>query len=134
MENTWSGYGVRGPGMWKESYYCFKFYHFNSLLTFLIFIISLLFLFHFFHIFFTLRLPHSAFSEQPNKNTQVTDAPCKRKPLHGTLALEWFSFSQNVQFTFLIENRVSHRDAELISLQFLESNKISTPHFCEKSS
>jgi len=23
-------------------------------------------------------------------------APCKRRPLHGTLALEWFSFSRNV--------------------------------------
>ena len=41
-----------------------------------------------------------SFSKE-NKSTQVTanneiDAKCKRKPLHGTLAFEWFSFSQNI--------------------------------------
>ena len=43
-----------------------------------------------------------SFSKE-NKSTQVTakneiDASCKRKPLHGTLAFERFSFSQNVRW------------------------------------
>ena len=36
------------------------------------------------------------------KNTlkllQKLGTPCKRKPLHGTLAFEWISFSRDVRF------------------------------------
>jgi len=38
----------------------------------------------------------------------------KRKPMHDTLALEWFSFSRNDSSVFLIEKHASGRDAELI--------------------
>ena len=48
------------------------------------------------------------------RSTQVTakyktDAPCMRKPLHGTLAFEWFSFSGDVQFAFMTKKRISSR-------------------------
>jgi len=41
----------------------------------------------------------------------------KRKPMHDTLALQWFSFSRHEiinLFFVLIEKRVSGRDVELI--------------------
>jgi len=39
----------------------------------------------------------------------------KRKPMHDTLALQWFSSSRNNKFVFvLIEKRVSGQDVELI--------------------
>ena len=43
----------------------------------------------------------SQFFKVKSGSTQVTakykiDAPCKRKPLHGSLAFEWFSFSRDV--------------------------------------
>ena len=37
------------------------------------------------------------------------------------VALEWFSLSRNVQFAFLIEQRVSGRDAELIFIAIIIS-------------
>jgi len=52
--------------------------------------------------------PNKIFCEKQN-------ARPKRKPMHDTLALQWFSFSRNDLFVFfLVEKRVSGRDAKLI--------------------
>ena len=48
----------------------------------------------------------------------------KRKPINDTLAPEWSSFSQNVLLAFLIEQRVSGRDAELIFIATLVSIRL----------
>ena len=53
--------------------------------------------------------------------------------MHDTLALEWFSFSRNVQFAFLIKKLFLGRDTELIFIAKL-ANKILAAHVSEESS
>ena len=55
---------------------------------------SLLFILFYLNFFFFTFSIYKKTAQVTEKNN--IDAPYKRKPLHGTLALEWFSLSRNV--------------------------------------
>ena len=65
-------------------------------------------------------------SFRSGKYTQVTVKSEKDAAMSDTLALEWFSFSRNVELALLIKQRVSGRDAD----EFVTSGQIRRALSC----